>query len=270
MASDNTVVPAGKRLTSANSTFNAISFLMQQTIADKVNTAAIVRIDEADNTSSSSAAGSASATPLVCQTDGEGNAIPATQIPRIRVFRYQTGKAAFVFTGGAQPGDHGVVVFTKTDSSGVTTGNNEPSRPATHRSFDMADGIAFPSVDGEAPETWVELDPVSGEISVSTKAANIGISCRESGDINVTTNQGNVMIQAGNNGQGDITLDGRVLVTRTIQILNKNNEPGGSQMRGGFTNIGGTITTNNITVETHTHSGIDRGSSNTDAPVVGT
>ena len=256
-----------KKLTTANTMTNAMTFLAEQVVKGMVNTAEVVSVGGADQSGTAGAAGYASATPLVCQTDGFNNALPPATIAKMPYFRPQAGKAAIVMD--PQPGDKAILIAMKRDSSGVVSGNNNPVQPASFRSFDQADGYLINGFLGEAPEIWLMLDPVSGDISLSTKAANIDISCRESGDIEVKTGSGNVTIQAGSGGEGTITLDGQVVVTRTIQVQNKNNETA-SQFTGGFNNTGGAVSSNSVTLDTHTHTGVEPGGGNSGSPNGGT
>lgn len=265
MADD--TVKGSKKTTSANTQVNAISFLVDQIIKDTVNTAEVVRIDSADSQSPDSTGGYGIVTPLVTQADGFDNALQATALPNMPIYRPQAGKAAIIME--PQPGDKGLAIFTKRDSSGVKTGQNDPTRPASFRNFDQADGFIINGFLGETPEIYLVLDPVSGDITLSTKSANVNISCRDSGDIDIKTGSGNINVTAGNGGSGTITLDGRVEITRTLTVHNRDGE-GPSHMTGGFINTGGFVRTNNVTVETHTHSGVESGSSNTNQPNVGT
>lgn len=252
-----------KKATTANTEINAIAAFIDTRIRDGVNTAELVSIGEADDQGTTSTGGRAAATPLVSQTDGFNNAIPTTEISGLPFWRPQAGKAAILMK--PQPGDKAIAVFMKRDSSGVGVETSEAVPPKSFRNFDQADGVLINGVLGVAPEIWLLLDPETGKIELSTKAANLDITCRESGDILVKTGAGNITIQAGNGGEGTITLDGQVVVTRNIIVQNKNNE-GQSQMTGGFNNTGGAITSNTVTLETHTHSGISRGDSNTNSP----
>lgn len=256
-------VKGTKKLTSANTMTNAVSFLVEQTIKDMVNTAEVVSIDKADQSGTGGPAGYAAATPLVCQVDSFDNALPPASIAKMPFFRPQAGKAAIVMD--PQPGDKAILVAMKRDSSGVATGKKQPVPPASFRNFDQADGYLLNGFLGEAPEIWLHLNPATGDISLSTKAANIDVSCRESGDIAIKTGSGSVIITAGEGGRGDITLDGNVTVTRTLTVRNKYAEQS-SQFMGGFNNTGGTVTSNAVTLETHTHKGVQSGNDNTGSP----
>ena len=264
---DKNTVKGVKTLTTANTLTNAVNFLAEQVVKSLVNTAEVVSIGSADQNKTDGPGGYASATPLVCQTDAYDNTLPPATLAKLPFLRPQAGKAAIVMD--PQPGDKAIAVFMKRDSSGVAVGKNEPVQPASFRSFDQADGYLINGFLGDAPEIWLHLNPVSGDISLSTKVANIDISCRESGDIVVKTGSGNITVQAGNGGEGTITLDGQVVVTRTIIVQNKNNEQA-SQFTGGFNNTGGQVTSNNITLDTHTHKGVQTGGGNTGSPNGGT
>jgi phage baseplate assembly protein gpV len=260
-------VKGTRKLTTANSQTNATAFLVEQIINAKVNTAEVVSIDGADQSGTDGAAGYAAATPLVCPVDGYNEALPPASIARMPFFRPQAGKAAIVMD--PQPGDKAILITMKRDSSGVASGKGDPVQPGSFRTFDQADGYLINGFLGETPEIYLHLNPLTGDIALSTKAANIDISCRESGDILVKTGAGNVTIQAGNGGEGTITLDGQVVITRTIKIQNKNNEAA-SQFTGGFENSGGQVTSNAITLETHSHAGVEPGAGDTASPNKGT
>ena len=262
------IVKGVKRLNTANTMANAVKFMVEQTVSGMVETAEVVGINAADQTGTGGAAGYASATPLVAQTDAWHNTLPQAPLHALPYLRPQAGKAAIVMD--PQPGDKAVLLALKRDSSGVVTGKSEQVQPASFRTFDLAGGYLINGFLGEAPEIWLHLNPVSGDISLSTKAANIDISCREEGDIVVKTGSGNVTIQAGSGGEGTITLDGQVVVTRNIIVQNKNNEAGGSQFTGGFNNTGGKVTSNTVSLESHTHKGVQTGGSSTGGPNGGT
>lgn len=260
-------VKGTKRATTANTELNAMSAFIETKIRDGVNTSDLVTIGAADDQGNTSTGGYAAATPIVAQTDGFNNAIPTTEIPKLPVWRPQAGKAAILMK--PQPGDKAIAVFMKRDSSGIGVETKSSIPPGSFRNFDQADGVLINGVLGEAPEIWLLLDPETGKIELSTKAANLDIECREEGDILIKTGSGDITIQAGSGGGGTITLDGQVVVTRNIIVQNKNNE-GQSQMTGGFSNTGGQITSNAITLETHLHKGVQTGSGDTGTPNTGT
>lgn len=266
-------VKGTKRLTTANTPTNATAFLIEQTIRDTVNTAEVVSINGADQTGTDGAAGYAAATPLVCQTDAFDNTLPPASIPKMPFFRPQAGKAAIVMD--PQPGDKAILIAMKRDSSGVTSGKGDPVQPASFRTFDQADGYLINGFLGEAPEIWLHLNPVTGDISLSTKAANIDISCRESGDIDIQTGAGNITVTATDTGTvkaPQIVLDGNVRITGNLTVEGISEGPGGGafETRGGINNEDGVIRSNAITLDTHTHTGVQPGGGDTGNPNVGT
>jgi hypothetical protein len=192
--SDNQTVKGVGKLNTPNTPTNAMSFMVEQMIRQIVNTAEIVSIITADPQGKESAGGRAAARPLISQTDGWGRALPTTPLPALPFYRPQAGKAAIIME--PQPGDKALAIFTKRDSSGLAVGKNEASPPGSHRIFDQADGFLINGILGVEPEIWLRLDPASGEISLSTKAAKVDISCRESGDIEIKAGGGNVFITA--------------------------------------------------------------------------
>ena len=269
----NKPVKGTKKLTTANTHTNATAFLIEQMIRDTVNTAEVVSIDGADQSGTDGAAGYAAATPLVCQTDGFDNTLPPASIPKMPFFRPQAGKAAIVMD--PQPGDKAILVAMKRDSSGVATGKKDPVQPGSHRTFDQADGYLINGFLGETPEIWLHLNPVSGDISLSTKAANVDISCRESGDMEIKTAAGKIVITATTTitiKAPNIILDGNVRVTGNLTVDGTSEGPGGGafQTRGGINNEGGTVTSNSVTLETHTHTGVEPGGGDTGSPNGGT
>jgi hypothetical protein len=270
--SDNQTVKGVGKLNSANTPTNAAAFMVEQIIRQMVNTAEIVSINSSDAQGKASAGGRAKATPMVSQTDGWGNALPTTPLPALPFYRPQAGKAAIIME--PQPGDKALAVFVKRDSSGLAVGKNEASPPGSHRIFDQADGFLINGILGEAPELWLQLDPASGKISLSTKAAKIDISCRESGDIDISTGAGNMTLTA--TGEliikcPQITLDGNVRITGSLATEGESTGPGGGPavFSSGIRNKAGGITDQDVTVKTHTHAGIEPGGGNTASPNAG-
>jgi len=135
--------------------YNQLEFIIEQKIRQMVNTSALVRIDGCTSQGHKGPAGNVSATPLVAQTDADGNALPMASIPSMPHARMQGGIAAIIIDPVA--GDIGVASFCKADSSTVKTGTTEPQRPGSFRAFDQADGMLVATVSNKTPEVWIEL-----------------------------------------------------------------------------------------------------------------
>ena len=84
------------RMADLGSEYNRTLYLIRQVINQTVNTAIPVRVDSVTRSGDGSGAGYVSATPLVAQTDADGNLIPPVSIPRLPYFRLQHGTAAII------------------------------------------------------------------------------------------------------------------------------------------------------------------------------
>lgn len=135
--------------------YNQLEFIVRRIVSEMVNTSALVRIDGCTSQGPDGPAGTVAATPLVAQTDAEGNALPMVSLPSLPHYRIQAGIAAVIMD--PVPGDIGVASFCKADSSTVKPGTTEPQRPGSFRSFDQADGMLVASVSNQAPEVWIEI-----------------------------------------------------------------------------------------------------------------
>ena len=211
------------------SQYNQLCFVIRRIISEMVNTSALVSVNGVDSAGHDNAAGSLSATPLVAQTDAKGNALPMVPIPRLRFFRYQAGKAAVVLD--PVPGDQGVAVFHKSDSSGVKSGATKPVVPGSFRTYDQSDGVVFPSVQGAAPSVWIELK--QDETIVIHAPKGVTIETDEE-----------VSINAGEK------------ITLTAPQIELN----------GDMQANGTLMLEDVNMNTHTHGGVDTGDGNTDGP----
>lgn len=222
-------VQGTRPIAALNSHFNALSYMMESAIRGQVNTAIPVRVDSVEP-GGRGPVGYLSATPLVTQMDGQGKALPQQSLPRLPYMRMQGGKCAVIID--PEPGDIGIAIFAQQDISTIGTGAAAPAQPGSFRAFDMADGMYIGGIINKEPETWVELTQ-EGEITVHAPA-----KIRMETPLLELTGR---FVQVG--GQGE-----------------------GATMLGGLVNTGGTISSNNIVLETHTHKGVQPGSGNTEEP----
>lgn len=228
-------------LDTPSSPFNVLSFLMESVLNQQLNTALPVRVDSCTKPGTGGAAGYVSATPLICQRGADGNALQPVSIPKLPFFRLQCGKAAVVID--PQPGDVGLAVFAQKDCSTLRAGETEPVQAGSFRSFDMSDGFYIGGFLGVNPETFVHLNPEMQSVTVT-------------GPQSVTVN-----------ADEKITLNAPLVeVTGRIVQTGERAEEGGSSFTGGFTNIGGRITSNGIVLEEHTHTGVEAGNDSTGEP----
>lgn len=247
-------VKSNRQFNSGASPYNALDFMIENAIKQKVNVAIPVRVDSCTAPGPDGAAGYVSATPLIAQRDADGKTLEQVSVPQMPFFRLSCGTAAIV--ADPQPGDVGVAVFAQSDISGLQAGKSETVAPGSFRSFDMSDGIYLGGILGQAPTTYIHLDPENGEIHIKSPQ-KVTVETKA-----VEVKADTVQVQAGQS----VTLD-TPLVTVTGRLVQTGENGGGaSSFKGGFTNTGGTITSNGITLETHTHTGVQSGGDNTGGP----
>lgn len=155
MAKNDDVVQGVGDFFTGTSQYNQLSFMIRQTVMEMLNTSSLVAVNGVEGGGKDKPAGYVSATPLVAQTDAQGNALPMAKIPKLRFFRYQAGKAAIILD--PVPGDQGVAVFFKNDSSGVKDGETKAVTPGSFRNFDQSDGVVLGGVQNQKPTVWLEL-----------------------------------------------------------------------------------------------------------------
>jgi phage baseplate assembly protein gpV len=137
--------------------------------------------------------------------------------------RVQGGKAALVID--PEPGDIGLAVFTKSDSSGVEQANTTQVQPGSFRTFDQANGFYVSAFLNKEPEIWLELKK-TGEVHIHGKTK---IFIDTETDIELKASQ--------------VTITGPLKVTGAVNTL------------AGITNTGSTVSSNGIVLDTHTHPG---------------
>lgn len=245
---DKTTVKGTKKITTANTMTNATSFLIEMMIRKTVNTAEVVLVVGVDSGGPESMTGYVDVKPLVCQTDANNNTLPPATFYHLPYSRIQGGIAALVMD--PQPGDIGLAVFTKRDSSGVKQASTEPVPPASFRTYDLADGFYIGGFLNKAPEVWLELN--------QDKEAVLHAP------VQVTVETNNCIIDS-----PSTSFTGNVFIAGNVSWAGAGQGVGGkpAQFKDGLQNTGGTIKSNNITLDSHVHSGVSSGPSTTGGPV---
>lgn len=231
--------------------YNQLEFIVRRIVSEMVNTSALVRVDGCTSQGPDGPAGTVTATPLVAQTDAEGNALPMAQIPSMPYGRVQGGIAALIID--PVPGDIGVASFCKSDSSTVKPGTSEPQRPGSFRSYDQADGMLVATVSNKAPEVWIEIrqdktiiiHAPEGCVIETDKIAEIKAGEGIVLDTPQTTITGNL--------------------TATGEKGNAISMTGNVQLDGSLTSTGDQVA-NGISQTNHTHTGVQPGSGDTGKP----
>lgn len=250
--SDNTVKDT-RDTGAGNSDFNALAYMIDTRINQNVCTADIVKVlNVAD--------GYVDVLPLITQIDAFNNAVQPAPLYHLPYRRVQGGRAALIIDPVV--GDIGIAVYTKRDSSGLTNEQSAPSKPASFRTFNQADGFYIGGFLNQIPDVYLELTQtgeaiLSAPISVTVYTSDCEINspiCT----VNASDCEINTALMTINAAMTQI--NGPLNVTGGIS------GGGGATMTGGITNTGGTVTSNGITLETHTHSGVQSGGSSTGGP----
>lgn len=254
-AQDNQTTQGLRDFSTNTSEYNRMRFFVESILREILNTSALVRVDSCTAPGPGGPAGSVSATPLVAQTDAQGNKLPMASIPSLPFMRYQAGKAAIILDPVA--GDQGVAVFFKNDSTTVGAGTTEPQRPGSTRSFSQSDGAYIPGVQNQAPTVWIEI----------TQDERIIIHAPQG--VTVETDQ-NCVVNAGQ--AVNITAESECNITAPVINLNgalNAQAQGGGNTTATFTgtlNASQDVTASGISLNSHTHSGVQSGSDSTGGP----
>ena len=225
----NDSVIGSRQENTASSFENALAFFIEMAQA-KINTGTAVKVISVEKAGPEEPVGSLSAIPLVGQRDGYGNTIEPVAIPSLFYFRYQGGKGAFVVDPA--PGDIGWASFAKDDISNISnSGQTVPA--ASFRRFSQADGMYTGGITNKGATTYVFIDPENQTITLKADTK--------------------------------ILLD-----TPLVEFAGRWTQTGekgeSAEMRGGFSNTGGKVSSNGISLEDHQHSNVQPGSGNSGPP----
>ena len=152
---NNGPVKGNKRATSGSTNFNAMEFMIRNTILGLVNTAIPVIVTAVDAGGSGAPTGYVTVKPLVCQVDGFGETLDPAELFRVPYARVQGGVAALVID--PVPGDIGLAVFAKSDCSNVAQMQSKPVQPGSFRKFSMSDGFYLGGFLNRAPSVYIEV-----------------------------------------------------------------------------------------------------------------
>ncbi|MCC8189696.1 MAG: hypothetical protein LIP77_03525, partial [Planctomycetes bacterium] len=140
---------------SGNSEYNAISLMIKNHLLRNVCTADVVLVTDVQAGGSAAATGWVTVKPLVCQVDSFNQRIEPVNMFRLPYSRLQGGVAAVVID--PVPGDIGIAIYTKRDSSQVAQEQKEPVRPGSYRTFDQSDGFYIGGFLNRAPTVYLEM-----------------------------------------------------------------------------------------------------------------
>lgn len=223
--------------------YGALMFVIGQALA-RLNTATLVRVVSVTNNGGLSPVGFVDVQPLVNQLDGAGNAVPHAVLHQLPYFRLQGGTDAVILD--PKVGDIGMAAFGSRDLSAVKA-SKQQANPGSWRTHDMADGLYFGGLLNGTPVQYVQFTAdginVVSPSKVTVQAPDIELNAETQCALNspVIVLNGTVQQGAGSYG-GTSTWQGDM---ETLGTLRNNGKDVGS---------------------THTHSGVQSGSSNTGTP----
>ena len=226
-----------------NSAFNATQQQIDTSIQE-LETAFVAKITSCE---SSGVGGSktVNAVPMVQMVDANGNTLQSPAYVKLPHYRVQQGIAALIID--PVPDDLGVFVSCKRDISNINSSSTNPMPPASMRSFNGADSVMVGTIHTKEPTVYIHITQ-DNKILIHAPSG-----CTVESDSEVTVNAPSVKVTA--SGSVEITapttkINGNVEITGTLQT-------------------DGQITGAGINFNTHKHTGVQSGSSNTGGPIGG-
>lgn len=241
MSSENTVKD-NRNSSSGNTPFNSISFMIESALRQQINTADVVIVVAVEN-------GYVTVKQLVGQVDSFNNVIAPVEQFKLPYSRIQGGIAALIID--PIPGDIGLAIYTKRDSSNVGVGTSSTVQPGSFRAFDMANGFYIGGFLNQAPEVFLEL--TQSEEAILTAPASVTVNTAEA-NINaetmITITTANAIVNSPlTTFTGNVAIGGGLAVAG----VTTNADGGAFEIEGGLQNTGGTVSSNGIVLDTHTH-----------------
>lgn len=262
------------KISAFGSEMNSLDFFIRALIKTMVSTSIPVRVDAVERGGEGGAALYVDVTPMVTQTDAEGNSIPPVTIPHLPYFRYQHGTAAIICD--PKVGDLGLAVFAQQDCSRLT-GDTTPQAPGTFRCFDMSDGFYVGGFWGQVPKTFIHIEDegtihVVAPKSYHLESPKVIVDC-DTAQVNAQTSVTVVTQTATVNASSSLTVDspqstftGNVAIQKNLTVTGHISGASGMSISGGTGGATATfqgsiqvsddVTASNISLKSHTHTGV--------------
>lgn len=216
---------------------NSMEFFIRSLISQVVSTSLPVVVTAVERKGEEAGAGYVTVKPLLQPRNNSGDGLEVTTIPKLPYFRLQHGKAAIICD--PKVGDIGLAVVAKHDISNIN-GSTTPKVPATYRKFDPSDSFYIGGFWGKAPEVFIHLeDEGTIKIKAPTKITIESPECEVNASSSFTVNSAQINLNGPISGGGS----------------------GGADAT--FT---GDVNAKDISLTSHTHTGVQSGNSSTGAP----
>lgn len=261
------------KISAFGSEMNSLDFFIRALIKTMVSTSIPVRVDAVERGGEGGAALYVDVTPMVTQTDAEGNSIPPVTIPHLPYFRYQHGTAAIICD--PKVGDLGLAVFAQQDCSRLT-GDTTPQAPGTFRCFDMSDGFYVGGFWGQVPKTFIHIEDegtihVVAPKSYHLESPKVIVDC-DTAQVNAQTSVTVVTQTATVNASSSLTVDspqstftGNVAIQKNLTVIGHISGSSGMSISGGTGGATATfqgsiqvsddVTASGISLKSHVHTG---------------
>jgi hypothetical protein len=258
-------------LSSGNTPFNQLSFVIQQALA-KMNVATLVQVQAIYTTGPAGVVGTVDILPLVNQVDGAGVAVPHGTIFNVPYLRIQGGANAVIIDPVV--GDIGFCVFADRDISSVQA-TAAQGNPGSARRFDMADGLYLGGwCSTLTPANYLQINGTQVQLVFGSTTLLLNGSEIQA-VIGATTL---LMNSSGFTLTGNTKVVGNLEVTGTTQLDQNAAILGALALTGSISSPGGTLTatvpiaaTNfsagSVDLKAHTHTGVTTGGGSTGGPV---
>lgn len=201
----------------------------------KIQTITLVKVESVHATGVAPV-GTVDVHPLVQQIDGMGNVVSLGTLYGVPYFRLQGGVNAVICDPAV--GDLGLCAFASRDISKIKQ-NKAESAPNSRRQYDWSDGLYLGGFLNGTPEQYICFQ-------------NGGIKIVSPGDIEL-------------NGK-NIKLNASAGVSSTSQTFQANTQSTAQFTGGGGINADGDIKAGSVSLQNHTHKGVQTGSSDTGEP----
>ena len=199
------------------------------------------------------------------EIDLAGNNIPMPVITNIPVSFVRCGNSHI--THPINKGDTGFIIFADRDiSSWVETNNTSVVDSA--RTHSMQDSYFVPGIVGGGNNA----NPNDVEI----KYNDTTIHLRKNGDVDINTpskvnvNASNVIINSETTNNGNVQINGNLTVSQLLTtggFTSLGTSGGGTAQFTGSINVTDDVIASNVSLNSHLHSGVQSGTSNTGQPI---
>lgn len=253
--------------TSSATDSTAVKFAVAQ-LLNRIETTTLVKVISVTNTGGLSPVGFVDVQPLVNQMTGDRKPVVMPIIHNIPYFRLQGGSDAIILD--PKVGDIGSCGFCSRDISAIKT-TKAQGNPISFRKFSLADGLYWGGFLNDTPTQFIQFND-SGITITSPNAVTINAPT-----VTVNATTANIVATTLNITATTIRSVGQWLHMSAMSVLGLFSANGGLSAQAGTgggsaATISGSLTaTGEVTasgknLSTHTHGGVQSGSSNTAPP----